>query len=211
MGSGRSPSTALSGFATLALLLGDVCTAETVTFDWRVTSIFSSFDVVALTSLGINDAPASQAAINVTLGDEVQMTVTNKLDQDTCLHWHGLKQLGTQEMDGTSGITQCHIKPDTTVTYTLTPDKAGTFWWHSHFSHQYAFGLRGPLNVHAPADQLQSWEKDIDGEYTIQLADTYHAAPGPVAPMWDTILINDLGRYNCTAAASRGYSSCNDN
>ncbi|POM67764.1 Hypothetical protein PHPALM_16174 [Phytophthora palmivora] len=113
-------------------------------------------------------------------------------------------------MDGTSGITQCHIQPNASVTYTFTPDKAGTFWWHSHFSYQYAFGLRGPLIVHAPTDQLQSWEKNIDGEYTIQLADMYHATPGHVAPMWDTILINDLGRYNCTAAASHGYNDCSD-
>ncbi|RLN15107.1 hypothetical protein BBJ28_00013063 [Nothophytophthora sp. Chile5] len=199
----------LLGLSLLSIHLGDsVADNTTVTYDWRVTSISSSCDGVALTSFGINDAPSSQALIDVELGQTVQVTVTNELDEPTCLHWHGLQQLGTQEMDGTSSITQCQVAPGGTAVYTFTPEKAGTFWWHSHHATQYAFGLRGPLVVHAPTAELQSWEEDIDAEYTVQLVDLYHASPG-VVPMWDSILINNLGRYNCTAAASHGYTECN--
>lgn len=94
--------------------------------------------------------------------------------------------------------------------YRFTPDKAGTFWWHSHHIAQYAYGLRGPLVVHAPASEQQEWEKDVDGEFIIQMADLYHRPPQPVR-MWDNILINNRGRYNCTAAAHHNFTECTDN
>ncbi|POM63694.1 Multicopper oxidase [Phytophthora palmivora] len=112
-------------------------------------------------------------------------------------------------MDGLSGITQCYIPPNTTAVYRFQPDKAGSFWWHSHHSTQYPYGLRGPLVVHPRDDQLESWDKDIDAEYIVQLADIYHGDPG-VPPMWDSILINNLGRYNCTAAAVHGFTDCSE-
>ncbi|GMF47615.1 unnamed protein product [Phytophthora fragariaefolia] len=181
---------------------------STVTYDWHVTYISSACDGIHLTSYGINGNSSSLALIEVELGQTVQVTVTNDLDEPTCLHWHGLRQLGTQEMDGTSDITQCAIAAGGSAVYTFTPERAGTFWWHSHHSTQYAFGLRGPLVVHASSDEQQSWEQEVATEYTLQIADLYHASPG-IVPMWDSIIINSLGRYNCTAAASHGYSECN--
>ncbi|KAE9076520.1 hypothetical protein PF010_g23866 [Phytophthora fragariae] len=158
---------------------------STVAYDWHVTYISSACDGVHLTSYGINGNSSNYALIEVELGQTVQVTVTNELDEPTCLHWHGLQQL----------------------VYTFTPERASTFWWHSHHGTQYAFGLRGPFIVHAPADQQQSWEQEVASEYTLQLADLYHGSPG-IVPMWDSIVINDLGRYNCTAAAFHGYSEC---
>lgn len=43
-------------------------------------------------------------------GDELLIHVTNKLqDNGTSIHWHGIRQLGTSEMDGVPGVTQCPI------------------------------------------------------------------------------------------------------
>ncbi|ETP43215.1 hypothetical protein F442_09981 [Phytophthora nicotianae P10297] len=205
------------GFTRFSFFIAAVCsalqlelnTADLVTYDWRVTSIAAAFDGVSVPTIGINDKAADQALIEVELGQEVEVRVTNELDVPTCLHWHGLKQLGTQEMDGTSGITQCHIDPNGTAVYRFTPDKAGTFWWHSHHSTQYAYGLRGPLVVHAPANERQPWEEDIAEEFIVQLADQYHDAPVG-APIWDSIIINNRGRYNCTAAKFHGFTNCTD-
>jgi iron transport multicopper oxidase len=190
-------------------LLSTHVTADTITYDWRVTNISTAYDGVHTTSFGINDNPSSDAVIDVELGQTVQVTVTNELDESTCLHWHGLHELGTQDMDGTTGVTQCGIAPGGSAVYTFTPDRAGTFWWHSHSGTQYAFGLRGPLIVHAPATEQQPWETEVARKYTLQIADLYHASPG-VLPMWDSMTINSLGRYNCTAAASHGYTECNE-
>ncbi|RLN49182.1 hypothetical protein BBJ28_00021868 [Nothophytophthora sp. Chile5] len=170
-----------------------------VRYDWNVTPYNAVFDGVPVAAYGINDGPAHKAVINVTLGDEVEVHLTNLLDNATCLHWHGLKELGTQDMDGVSGLTQCYIEPNMTAVYRFTPDKAGTFWWHSHESTQYTFGLCGPLIVHNHPDELQPWEQDVDEEITVQLADWYHFLPGS-PPHWDTILIDYKGQYNCTAA-----------
>ncbi|RLN59760.1 hypothetical protein BBJ28_00024849 [Nothophytophthora sp. Chile5] len=197
---------------TLALLLSLHATsthADVVTYDWRLTPIMTAFDGVLLETLGVNDRPSNKAMIDVELGQEVEVRVTNELYESTCLHWHGLKQLGTQEMDGMSGVTQCYIEPNSTAVYRFTPDKAGTFWWHSHHHTQYAFGLRGPVIVHARAADLQSWEEDIDAEYTIQMADIYHAKPLPGPPLYDTVVINNLGRFDCTAAAMSNLTDCN--
>jgi iron transport multicopper oxidase len=195
----------------LASVDAAACYDSVVYFDWRITYISTAFDGVALTSYGINDRPAHEAVIDVTLGQQVEVTVTNELEEPTCLHWHGLKQLGTQENDGTSGITQCYIPPNDTAVYHFEPDKRGSFWWHSHHRTQYAYGLRGPLVVHPRDDQLQPWETDIYAEYNVQLADIYHQVPNPAAPpIWDSILINNRGRYNCTAAATHGFTNCTE-
>ncbi|GMF23409.1 unnamed protein product [Phytophthora lilii] len=167
-------------------------TADEVTYDWRVTPAATAFDGIPTTSYGINDRPSHEAIIEAELGQDVEVPVTNELNESTCLHWHGLRQLGTQEMDGVPGVTQCDIPPKVTATYRFTPDKAGSFWWHSHHGTQYAFGLRGPLIVHAPENELESWERDVEEEYTIQLDDIYHTMPTQ-EPIWDTVLINNLG------------------
>jgi iron transport multicopper oxidase len=201
--------------AAIAMLVGPAlqaleCSAGVVSYDWRVTPVATAFDGVPTISYGINDRPSQEAVIDVQLGQDVEVRVTNELNESTCLHWHGLRQLGTQEMDGVPGVTQCDIGPNMTATYRFTPDKAGSFWWHSHHGTQYAFGLRGPLIVHAPEDELEPWEQDIDEEYTIQLDDVYHVMPTR-RPIWDTVLINQLGRYNCTAAAGNNITDCNPN
>ncbi len=36
-------------------------------------------------------------------------------------------------MDGTVGVTQCPIAPGNSFEYTFSADRAGTFWYHSHF------------------------------------------------------------------------------
>ncbi|KAL3669980.1 hypothetical protein V7S43_005351 [Phytophthora oleae] len=195
MGFGR-----FSFVALLSLALNAVITTadnSTVTYDWRVTYVSTACDGVSLTEYGINDDVSTRALIELELGQTVQLSVTNELDEMTCLHWHGLQQLGTQEMDGTSDITQCGIAPGGSAVYTFTPEQAGTYWWHSHHSTQYAYGLRGPLIVHAPTDDKQSWETEIAAEYTLQLADLYHALPG----IPRSLQLHRRGLH--------GYSECN--
>jgi FtsP/CotA-like multicopper oxidase with cupredoxin domain len=40
-------------------------------------------------------------------GDTISVTVINNLTYNgTTVHWHGIRQLGTLEMDGVNGVTQ---------------------------------------------------------------------------------------------------------
>ncbi|TDH69363.1 hypothetical protein CCR75_009753 [Bremia lactucae] len=197
-------------FSTLLTLLlsASPASARLVHYEWDITRLTNTalFDgVLGKFGYGINNEPAEMHPIIVTFGDEVEVRVTNKLTEMTCIHWHGLRQFGTQEMDGISGITQCQIQPNVTAIYHFTPDKCGSFWFHGHEEVQYAFGLRGPLIVHCPEDQKQSWEKDVEEEYTVMITDWYHDLPAGGPPIWDTVLINEIGRYDCSAAQSAGF------
>merc|ERR1712000_488237 len=44
--------------------------------------------------------------IDVDEGDDLDIFVQNDLDVETTIHWHGLLQRGTPDMDGVPGVTQ---------------------------------------------------------------------------------------------------------
>nr|BAQ25793.1 laccase [Hericium coralloides] len=135
-------------------------------------------------------------------GDNFQINVINELTDtsmltSTTIHWHGLFQHGTNQMDGVAFVTQCPIPPNDSFLYNFSvPDQAGTFWYHSHLSTQYCDGLRGPLVIYDPNDPHKNLY-DVDDDSTIiTLADWYHI-PAPEAglvPPFNATLINGLGR-----------------
>jgi len=44
-------------------------------------------------------------------------------------------------MDGTSGVTQCPITPNSSFQYVFNADIAGTYWYHSHLGKYIDFKL----------------------------------------------------------------------
>lgn len=75
-------------------------------------------------------------------GDTIEVTVHNNLQANgTSVHWHGIRQWFTPEMDGVNAVTQCAIPPNGTFTYTFKAQQYGTSWYHSHYSLQ----VRAPL------------------------------------------------------------------
>lgn len=119
--------------------------------------------------------------LNFTQGDRVRIDVTNKLDETTTVHWHGLDV--PNEMDGPAGITQDPIQPDDTYSYEYTVKQWGTYFYHSHdhADRQQSLGLYGALIID-PADPSEQVSADHD--YTIQLQEwlnreglTYPAMP----------------------------------
>jgi len=85
--------------------------------------------------------------LRVRQGEPVRIIVDNRLDQDTTVHWHGIRlPIG---MDGVPGISQPPIRPGETFVYEFTPPDAGTFWYHPHANslQQLGRGLAGPLIV----------------------------------------------------------------
>ncbi|KAG2357789.1 laccase hybrid [Suillus spraguei] len=82
-------------------------------------------------------------------------------------HWHGIKQPGSAEMDGTAMVTQCPITSGNSFLYDSRQ-------YHSHFQLQYCEGLRGPLIIYDPQDPYLDMY-DIDNASTIiTLMDWYH-------------------------------------
>jgi CopA family copper-resistance protein len=98
-------------------------------------------------------------------GQNVRLAVTNALDEDTSIHWHGV--LLPFEMDGVPGVSFPGIRPRQTFVYEFPIRHAGTFWYHSHSNLQEQLGHYGPI-VFDPAgpDPVE-----YDREHVIVLSD----------------------------------------
>ena len=93
------------------------------------------------------------------------MAVTNHLEEDTSIHWHGL--LLPFQMDGVPGVSFPGIKPHETFVYEFPIIQSGTYWYHSHSGLQEAMGHYGPIVVDpAGTDPIQ-----YDREHIIVLSD----------------------------------------
>lgn len=98
-------------------------------------------------------------------GQNVRIAVTNHLDEDSSIHWHGI--LLPFQMDGVPGISFPGIKPHQTFTYEFPVKQAGTYWYHSHSNMQEAMGLYGPLVI----DPAHHDPVAYDREHVIVLSD----------------------------------------
>ena len=81
-------------------------------------------------------------------GDKVRIYVTNKLPENTSIHWHGL--LVPSGMDGVAGLSQKNIEPGETYKYEFKLRQHGTYMYHSHSDDmtQIALGMMGMLIIH---------------------------------------------------------------
>ncbi|MCC6598092.1 MAG: copper resistance system multicopper oxidase [Alphaproteobacteria bacterium] len=104
--------------------------------------------------------------LRFTEGQEAIIHVTNKLDKDTSVHWHGLLLPG--EMDGVPGFNGFPgIKPGETFTYRFKIRQDGTYWYHAHSMGQEQDGHYGSIVI-APKgkDPVQA-----DRDYVVLLSD----------------------------------------
>ncbi|MDP4098574.1 multicopper oxidase family protein [Paenibacillus sp. P96] len=103
-----------------------------------------------------NSIPGPQ--IRVKEGEQVSITLTNKLPVPTTIHWHGLPV--PNAMDGIPGVTQNAIQPGETFTYSFTASTPGTYWYHSHQDavNQLDKGLYGSFVVEEASD---SYDRDF--------------------------------------------------
>lgn len=119
--------------------------------------------------------------LRVRQGDRLRIVVTNGLDEETTVHWHGLRL--PNAMDGVPHLTQKPIAPGETFTYEFDAIDAGTFWYHPHQRsfEQVGRGLAGPLIIDEPnppqVDRDVTWLLD-DWRLTqdASIADDFGAA-----------------------------------
>jgi len=85
--------------------------------------------------------------IRVRQGDRLRVVVENGLDEETTVHWHGVRT--PNAMDGVPHLTQAPIAPGESFTYEFDAVDAGTFWYHPHQNStvQVGRGLYGPLII----------------------------------------------------------------
>jgi FtsP/CotA-like multicopper oxidase with cupredoxin domain len=123
------------------------------------------------------DGKAAGPAIRVAQGTPLRVTLTNKLEMPTTLHFHGLRL--PNALDGVAGLTQKPVMPGESFTYEFVARAAGTYWYRPEAgdAEQQARGLAGALVVEdktpIKVDRdlvwlLQDWRLDDDG---VQVAD----------------------------------------
>ncbi|MDP1767610.1 MAG: copper resistance system multicopper oxidase [Nitrospirota bacterium] len=98
-------------------------------------------------------------------GQQATMRVTNRLQEDTSIHWHGI--LLPPDMDGVPGVSYAGIKPGSTFTYRFPITQSGTYWFHSHSGGQELRGMYAPLII----DPLEPEPFRYERDYVIMLSD----------------------------------------
>jgi len=109
---------------------------------------------VSRIALSVEGRQAHAVAINGTVpgplirlrqGQTVRLSVTNRLDEETSIHWHGL--LVPFQMDGVPGVSFPGIPPGETFVYEFPVRQSGTYWYHSHSGLQEQEGHYGPIVI----------------------------------------------------------------
>ncbi|RBR18894.1 uncharacterized protein FIESC28_05816 [Fusarium coffeatum] len=103
--------------------------------------------------------------------DTLIIHVNNQASNATAIHFHGMFQNGTNNMDGTVGVTQCPIAPNFSFTYRFeVREQHGTYWYHAHHSAQASDGLLGPMVVHSVRERGM----DVASDRVVMVQDHYH-------------------------------------
>lgn len=92
------------------------------------------------------------------IGDLAIINVTNKMNEETSVHWHGL--ILPNFYDGVPYLTTPPIKPNTTFQYRIPINQSGTYWYHSHTMLQEQKGVYGSIVIH-PKEKTLDYDKDL--------------------------------------------------
>ena len=96
--------------------------------------------------------------LEFTEGEYAKIHVTNKMDVETSVHWHGL--LLPNFFDGVPYLTTPPIRPGETFTYEFSLKQSGTYWYHSHTGLQEQRGVYGSIQIN-PKEQTMDYDRDL--------------------------------------------------
>ena len=91
-------------------------------------------------------------------GKKAIIYVTNKMDVETSIHWHGILLPNFQ--DGVPYLTTPPIRPGKTHKFEFTLRQSGTYWYHSHTGLQEQRGVYGAIVVE-PKEQQHKYDHDL--------------------------------------------------
>ena len=124
-------------------------------------------------------------------GDRVRILVTNRLQEHTSIHWHGI--ILPSGMDGVGGLNQPQIQPGETFAYEFTLKQHGTHMYHPHADEmtQMAVGMMGMFIIHPRHGELVP----IDRDYCFVLHN-WALHPGTYRPDPAVMVDFDLWTFN---------------
>ncbi|KAI1609489.1 laccase TilA [Exophiala viscosa] len=127
------------------------CVPFTIDVTWGETSS----DIGAPRQAILTNGSIPGPPLKLKVGDCVDFTVINNLQNVTGVHFHGIRQYGTPWADGVPGVSQYTIQPGTSYMYQWTADESGNYFYHAHYKGQMGDGLYGAIII-APADDAQT-------------------------------------------------------
>ncbi|EUC27967.1 multicopper oxidase [Bipolaris zeicola 26-R-13] len=165
-----------------------------------LTEVTVAPDGVSRTAMAVNGTIPGPTLF-ADWGDTVVVHVNNRLEDSqngTSIHWHGIRQNGTNDQDGVSSITQCPTAPGSSMTYTWRAMQYGSTWYHSHFALQAWQGIFGGLIINGPA--TANYDEDLGmlflNDWDHQTVDElYMSAQSSGPPTLDNALINGTNIY----------------
>ena len=124
-------------------------------------------------------------------GDRVRIYVTNRLQEHTTIHWHGV--LLPSGMDGVGGLSQPQIGPGETFAYEFTLKQHGTHMYHPHADEvvQMAVGMMGMFIIHPHHGE----KTPIDRDYCL-ITHNWALHPGTYRPDPSILQDFDLWTFN---------------
>jgi CopA family copper-resistance protein len=142
-------------------------------FDLNIDSLSVNFSGRDRTAMAINGSIPGPL-LRWREGDTVTLRVSNRLPQDTSIHWHGI--LLPANMDGVPGFSFAGIAPDGLYEYHFRVKQSGTYWYHSHSAFQEQLGVYGPLVIDPLEPEPFAYERD----YVVMLTDWTDESPARV-------------------------------
>jgi CopA family copper-resistance protein len=104
-------------------------------------------------------------------GQQAILRVTNRLEESSSIHWHGL--LLPPAVDGVPGVSFAGIEPGETFTYRFPVKQSGTYWFHSHSGGQEMRGMYAPMIIDPVEPEPFRYERD----YVVMLSDWSFESP----------------------------------
>ena len=144
-------------------------------------SLAGTYDLtIGETTINVSGKERTALAINGTVpgptlrfqeGEDLVINVTNTLDEDTSIHWHGLILPSSE--DGVPGLSFDGIKPGTTHTYRFPAQQSGTYWFHSHSGLQEQSGVYGSIVIEPQGREPFRYDR----EHVVVLSDWHDTKP----------------------------------
>lgn len=135
-------------------------------YDITVDRVALETEDFSKTGIGYNGS-STPTVLRFQEGEEVTINVTNNLDEDTSIHWHGL--ILPYQQDGVPGISYEGIKSGETFTYRFPIVQSGTYWFHSHTGFQEPDGAYGAIIIEPKGREPFRFDR----EYVVQLTDAH--------------------------------------
>ncbi|MBM2827722.1 MAG: copper resistance protein CopA [Actinobacteria bacterium] len=125
-----------------------------------------TFDIAGKNAMATTiDGSVPGPLVRLREGQTAVIRVTNRLEEDTSIHWHGI--ILPADMDGVPGVSFPGIKPGEAFTYRFPVRQSGTYWYHSHSGMQEQLGHYGPLIIDPAEPEPFAYDRD----YVVVLSD----------------------------------------